>query len=372
MRVAVSYDKFGTSKSGGARESLLTLLNGVSRSRGFVADIYQPPPVDAPPETEFEYEIQTEDIIHIPKFTWINQVATRSQWKRYLEKNISSEHDLLFTQNELAPASVLVAEQKGVPSLFFVRSIALTGYQKYSPKKGHLSNLLDTDFGGRIQYPFLQRNFHDYSQASKNATRTIANSQFTAKKMNELFGTEPNVIYPPIKLDNYQTKSSDGEYITMVNPRTEYKGADIFLNIAEELKDEKFLLVGPIGSSKIKDKSESLGNVTHWEWCDDMREAYSESKVVVTPSRFEEPFGRVPAEAMVSGIPCIVSDRGGLPEVVGKTGEIVDEVESVNAWISAIEDALENHNPDAQKERVKKFSAEKQVEKLNEIIDEVL
>ena len=41
------------------------------------------------------------------------------------------------------------------------------------------------------------------------------------------------------------------------------------------------------------------------------------TRVLLVPSVFAEPFGRVAAEAMVNGIPAIVSDRGGLPEVVG-------------------------------------------------------
>jgi glycosyltransferase involved in cell wall biosynthesis len=74
---------------------------------------------------------------------------------------------------------------------------------------------------------------------------------------------------------------------------------------------------------------------------------------------------------MVSGIPVVVSDRGGLPEVVGKTGEVVTNIDSVDAWKQAIEEALENHNPEAQKERVKRFSARNQGEKLSIIASEI-
>ena len=46
------------------------------------------------------------------------------------------------------------------------------------------------------------------------------------------------------------------------------------------------------------------------------------TRILLVPSTFEEPFGRVAAEATINGIPPIVSDRGGLPETVG-TGGIV-------------------------------------------------
>ncbi|MDZ7687774.1 MAG: glycosyltransferase family 4 protein [Halobacteriales archaeon] len=371
MLVAVSYSKFATSKSGGARESLLTLLDGVAERRDVSVDAYQTPPADDPPDTTFKYEVNVEDTVEIPKLTWTNQVFERYQWGRYLRKVLGEEHDIMVTQSRLAPVSVGVAEEKGIPSFFFVRSMALTGYEKYSPKRGHVSNLLRTDIGGRVQYPFLVKNFRQYSRAARDATRVLANSEFTAGKIEELFGVDAEVIYPPIEIEKYRTENDDDGYVTMVNPRTEYKGPDIFLDIADAMPEEEFLLVGPIGSADVKERAEETMNVTHWEWCDDMKDAYSASKVVVTPSRWEEPFGRVPAEAMVSGIPCVVSNRGGLPEVVGDTGEVVDDVESTDAWVSAVRRATENHRPEAQKERAERFSAERQVEKFGRMIDEI-
>jgi glycosyltransferase involved in cell wall biosynthesis len=41
------------------------------------------------------------------------------------------------------------------------------------------------------------------------------------------------------------------------------------------------------------------------------------TRVLLVPSVWEEPFGRVAAEAMINGIPPLVGDRGSLPHVVG-------------------------------------------------------
>jgi glycosyltransferase involved in cell wall biosynthesis len=41
------------------------------------------------------------------------------------------------------------------------------------------------------------------------------------------------------------------------------------------------------------------------------------TRALIVPSVWEEPFGRVAAEAMINGIPALVSDRGALPEAVG-------------------------------------------------------
>ena len=46
------------------------------------------------------------------------------------------------------------------------------------------------------------------------------------------------------------------------------------------------------------------------------REYFALTRILLVPSVWEEPFGRVAAEAMVNGIPPIVSNRGALPDVI--------------------------------------------------------
>jgi len=41
------------------------------------------------------------------------------------------------------------------------------------------------------------------------------------------------------------------------------------------------------------------------------------TRLLLVPSVWDEPFGRVAAEAMINGIPALVSNRGSLPQVVG-------------------------------------------------------
>jgi hypothetical protein len=170
MNIALSHGKFTTSKSGGACESLLTLLSDLSETRDIKVDGYQTPPVNDQPEMEFEYRIHTKPLQSIPKLTWPKQVANCIQWRRYLKSALKSEHDILITQNRLVPVSVDVANDLDIPSLCFVRSMALTEYEKFSPNLSHLQDLQKTDLGGSVQYPFLWKNFYDYRQAGINAT----------------------------------------------------------------------------------------------------------------------------------------------------------------------------------------------------------
>ncbi|MBS1905462.1 MAG: glycosyltransferase family 4 protein [Actinobacteria bacterium] len=59
--------------------------------------------------------------------------------------------------------------------------------------------------------------------------------------------------------------------------------------------------------------------------------------VLVAPSVAPEPFGLVAAEAMSAGVPVIVSDAGGLPEVVGAEHGMIVPAGNQQALIDAIQ-----------------------------------
>lgn len=77
----------------------------------------------------------------------------------------------------------------------------------------------------------------------------------------------------------------------------------------------------------------------------DIPEIMSGLDIHVTPSRWEETFGRVALEAMAGGALSIVSDRGGLPEVVqhGRSG-LVFEGENVDALAQLLDQAIDDRD----------------------------
>jgi glycosyltransferase involved in cell wall biosynthesis len=70
---------------------------------------------------------------------------------------------------------------------------------------------------------------------------------------------------------------------------------------------------------------------------------YADLDVCVVPSRFEEPFGLVAAEAGIRGLPVVATRRGGLPEIVedGETGFLV-EAEDPSALADRVRCLLQN------------------------------
>ncbi len=58
----------------------------------------------------------------------------------------------------------------------------------------------------------------------------------------------------------------------------------------------------------------------------EVMQAYACAAITVVPSRWQEPFGRTALEALSAGSAVIASRSGGLPEVLGQAGLLLDEV----------------------------------------------
>jgi len=68
---------------------------------------------------------------------------------------------------------------------------------------------------------------------------------------------------------------------------------------------------------------------------------FQKAAVFASPSLFQEPFGLVNAEAMACATPVVGASRGGIPEVIGDTGRLVDP-ENVSEFATAISELLAN------------------------------
>ncbi len=101
-----------------------------------------------------------------------------------------------------------------------------------------------------------------------------------------------------------------------------------FFLIAKKFPKLKLQLVGEgflkttienmITEKKWRERIELVGQRPYQETLNRIGKA----KLVVVPSLWEEPFGRVALESLAKGVPLVVTDRGGLPEIVNhrKTG----------------------------------------------------
>jgi spore coat protein SA len=68
---------------------------------------------------------------------------------------------------------------------------------------------------------------------------------------------------------------------------------------------------------------------------------FQKATLFACPSLFQEPFGLVNAEAMACATTVVGANRGGIPEVLGDAGRLVDP-ENANQFAAAISDLLGN------------------------------
>ncbi len=108
-----------------------------------------------------------------------------------------------------------------------------------------------------------------------------------------------------------------------------------------------------IEKMKIRSQVRHLDNVSDYE----LTCLYAAAGVLILPS-FYEGFGLPALEAMHCGCPVISSNRGSLPEIVGKAGPLLDP-DDVDAWIESIEVILKDDSLRKQTKSIGYLQAEK-------------
>jgi glycosyltransferase involved in cell wall biosynthesis len=168
----------------------------------------------------------------------------------------------------------------------------------------------------------------------------MANSPFTARRIAALHGIEPPVVASLVEPEHFRT-TRRGDAVLMVNP-TLMKGVEIFFRLAERRPKLRFVAIESWDVSDawrliLANRARALGNIELWPAVRDMRDAYAEARLVLMPSIHEETYGRIVAEAQVSGIPAVAADRGALKETVGEGGVLVPLDAGIADWAAALD-----------------------------------
>jgi len=170
----------------------------------------------------------------------------------------------------------------------------------------------------------------------------MANSNFTRSMHPEkkFLGVVP----PIVPSGNYATATARTSAV-FINP-SPHKGLDVALGLAEARPDVPFLFVvnrrGLTISGSTQQSWNRFRNVKLVGPVEDMRRIYRRAKLVLAPSQWLEPWGRVATEAHFSGIPVLASDRGGLPEAVGPGGLCVPANAPFPVWLDAFAGIWDN------------------------------
>lgn len=124
------------------------------------------------------------------------------------------------------------------------------------------------------------------------------------------------------------------------------KGADIFVELARRFPKERFRLAGdPYSDIALVYLREAAG-CPNIEICGRLlpHEFLADSKLVLVPSQWPEPYGRIAVEALANEVPVLASRTGGLPEIIGNESPMgIDDFRNICAWEECLRSQLAGH-----------------------------
>ena len=172
--------------------------------------------------------------------------------------------------------------------------------------------------------------------------RYVAISRHIAERIKTSYGTEADVVYPPVDTEFY-TPDPDAESADrclVVSALVPYKRVDLAVE-AFNRSEQPLDIIGT-GSEERKLRAKAGPSIQFHGWlCDEeVRAAYRRCRALVFPG--EEDFGLVPLEAQACGRPVVAYGKGGILETVreGKTG-ILYRSRSPHGLATAVKKAAE-------------------------------
>jgi glycosyltransferase involved in cell wall biosynthesis len=150
-------------------------------------------------------------------------------------------------------------------------------------------------------------------------------SQFLTRVYRERLGLVSTPLEPPIDWSTVIAPADSRAFVTFVHP-SPHKGLFLFARLADMLGSRRAdipLLV--VQSGHTAGALNAIPGIDFSRYPQIMAapavptpaDYFALTRILLVPSIWDEPFGRVAAEAMINGIPPVVSNRGSLPDVIG-------------------------------------------------------
>lgn len=183
---------------------------------------------------------------------------------------------------------------------------------------------------------YLANGNYKASNWCRDVDLILTDSQATADMYRKEVGYSATPVGKFIAPESFVAKYHERKRLLFVNPSWQ-KGASVFVQLAEKLERERpgielevvearadWPAVLRETTRRMGEQRSALSNVVVTPNTSDMRGPYSRARVVVAPSLWWESSGRMLAEAMLNGIPALITNRGGMPEMIGDAGIAFD------------------------------------------------
>lgn len=170
----------------------------------------------------------------------------------------------------------------------------------------------------------LTKAFYKFFAKRLNLLVCISKSQSEIYKKNGF--KKVKVVYNSMQFSKIRFVNKPKKQVVYAGRLTPGKGIDVLFEalprVFNRFKDLKILIAGEgflkerlkknAKKSGLDRNIDFLGKVKH----DELLKIYSQSMLTIVPSIWPEPFGRVALESISAGTPAVVTNRGGLKEIV--------------------------------------------------------
>jgi glycosyltransferase involved in cell wall biosynthesis len=167
---------------------------------------------------------------------------------------------------------------------------------------------------------------HGYSRPFfEHVDHVFTCSQFLTDSYRSTIGLISTPLEPPIDWATVVAPVESRAFVTFVHP-SPHKGLYLFARLADMLgsrRPDMPLLI--VQSGRSAGALHAIPGIDLRRYPQIMAappvpapaDYFALTRILLVPSVFHEPFGRVAAEAMINAIPPLVSDRGSLPHTIG-------------------------------------------------------
>ncbi len=161
--------------------------------------------------------------------------------------------------------------------------------------------------------------------AVRNVSRSVAtpNWVYVSRTLAETYGSQRFVLNGIDPEEQVYSETKDDYVLFMCDlKRATNKGFDIALDLCREIGFKLVVAGGSVDPDDIERLREfSTGANVEFRgevWGSEKAELLAAARAFLFPTRVNEAFGLVLAEALMSGTPVITSDRGACPELVSE------------------------------------------------------
>ena len=209
-----------------------------------------------------------------------------------------------------------------------------------------------------VQTVFTLRNYGYEDRAYfEHVDHVFTCSPYLSEAYFNEIGLRSTGLESPIDWSDVEAPDELRRFVTFVHPSLA-KGAMLFARLADMLGSKRpDIPILVVQSAASGGRLNEIPGIDFGKYPHIMAapatprpaDFFALTRILLVPSTFREPFGRVAAEALINGVPPLVSDRGALPETVRGAGKVLPlpewltetstelpTVEEARPWFDAI------------------------------------